>query len=395
MTQAPDSGPGRFPVRYELLKTCRQSGARLGRLHTPHGCFDTPTFMPVGTQGTVKGISTDELQEMGAGILLSNTYHLWMRPGSDLVREAGGLHRFMGWTGAILTDSGGFQVFSLGELNRVREEGVEFRSHIDGSRHLLTPEVSMSVQADLGADIVMAFDECTPWPSDEATTRQSLERTTRWLERCVASQANPGSQALFGIVQGGTFEALRQQSARDIVSFDLPGYAIGGLSVGEPGELMYRMLDCTVPLLPADRPRYLMGVGTPDYLVEAAIRGIDLYDCVLPTRIGRNGSVLTSRGRIIVRDARYARDFDPIDPECGCPACRNHSRAYIRHLFKAGEMLGLRLASLHNLWYLMKLGADIRQAIREDRLLDFRAEYFERTGYHRRRPHCDSPAVPV
>jgi len=370
----------RFPVYYEPLHVCRQSGARLGRVHTPHGVIDTPEFMPVGTQATVKGMSPDELKEIGANVILSNTYHLWMRPGSDIIREAGGLHRFMNWDRAILTDSGGFQVFSLSDSRHITEEGVGFKSHIDGSRHVLTPEKSIAVQNDLGSDIIMAFDECIPHPATESYTKNSLERTTRWLERCVRQHQRPEDQALFGIIQGGVYPHLREASAKAITSFDLPGYAIGGLSVGEPGDVMYRMLEATVPFMPADKPRYLMGVGTPDYLVEGAIRGIDLFDCVLPTRIGRNGTVLTAEGRMIVRDARFARDFRPIDETCGCYVCRNYSRAYIRHLIKANEMFGLRLTSWHNIHFLMNLMRQVRKAIADDRLLSFRDEFFQRFG---------------
>jgi queuine tRNA-ribosyltransferase len=371
----------KFPVWYELKHVCKQSGARLGTVHTPHGSFDTPAFMPVGTQATVKGMSPDEVKSMGAGIILSNTYHLWMRPGSDIVREAGGLHKFMNWDRAILTDSGGFQVFSLSENRKINEEGVYFRSHIDGSKHILTPEKSISVQNDLGSDIIMAFDECTPWPAEHKYAKHSLERTTRWLERCIEAHKNDKKQALFGIVQGGTYADLRQQSAKEITQFDLPGYALGGLSVGEPGHLMYEMLEATVPLLPSDKPRYLMGVGSPDYLIEGSIRGIDMFDCVLPTRIGRNGTVMTHQGRMIIRDKKFARDFSPIDEKCDCYVCRNYSRAYIRHLIKAGEMFGLRLASWHNIHFLLKLMEDVRKAISEDRLLDFRDEFFFEYGY--------------
>ncbi|NLN45565.1 MAG: tRNA guanosine(34) transglycosylase Tgt [Clostridiaceae bacterium] len=373
-----------WPVRYELLHVCRQSGARLGMVHTPHGSFETPAFMPVGTQATVKGMSPGELRDMGAGILLSNTYHLWMRPGQDIVREAGGLHRFMNWDRAILTDSGGFQVFSLADRRRITEEGVAFRSHLDGSRHVLTPEKSIGIQNDLGSDIMMAFDECTPWPAEHDYVKRSLERTTRWLERCVASHTRPHEQALFGIVQGGTFADLRKQSAREITSIDLPGYALGGLSVGEPAADMYHMLEEAVPLLPSGRPRYLMGVGSPDHLVEGSIRGIDMFDCVLPTRIGRNGTVFTARGRLIVRDATCAHDFGPLDPLCDCPVCRDHTRAYIRHLIKANEMYGLRLASWHNLYFLMALMRQVREAIREDRLLDLRDELRDRGTFDKK-----------
>ena len=366
-------------VTYELIKVCKQSGARLGRLHTPHGVIETPTFMPVGTQASVKGISPDELRAMDAGIMLSNTYHLYLRPGHALTQEAGGLHGFMNWDRAILTDSGGFQIFSLSKLRRITEEGVHFRSHLDGSKHFLSPEKAMEIEHALGADIMMAFDECAPYPSDYAYTKQSMYRTTRWAERCRYAHAGAEErQALFGIVQGGMYADLRKISARDLVEMDFPGYAIGGLSVGEPAGLMYEMLEETVPLLPANKARYLMGVGSPDYLIEGAIRGIDMFDCVLPTRIGRNGTVMTSGGRVIVRDAKYAEDFGPLDPECGCPACRNHTRAYIRHLLKAGEMYGLRLATLHNLYFLLNLMKSIRYAILEDRLLDFRSEFFEK-----------------
>lgn len=369
-------------VRYELIKTCKQSGARLGVLHTPHGSFPTPMFMPVGTQGSVKGISPDELKEMGAGIILSNTYHMYLRPGHKLVEQAGGLHDFIHWDQGILTDSGGFQVFSLSNLrSKITEEGVMFRSHIDGSKHFFSPESVMEIENSLGADIIMAFDECTPYPADYRYAKKSMERTTRWAERCLKSHAKPDKQALFGIVQGSMYEDLRKQSARDLVSMDFPGYAIGGLSVGEPGELMYQVLEATTPELPANKARYLMGVGSPDYLIEGAIRGIDMFDCVLPSRIGRNGTVMTKHGKLIVRDAKYATDFRPIDETCGCYACRNFSRAYIRHLLKANEIFGLRLTTLHNIYFLLDLMKQVRDAIMNDRLLDFRDEFFESYGY--------------
>lgn len=363
-------------VTYELIKICKQSGARLGRLHTPHGVIDTPTFMPVGTQASVKGISPQELRALNAGIILSNTYHLYLRPGHELVREAGGLHRFMNWDGAILTDSGGFQVFSLSKLRKITEEGVQFRSHIDGSKHFLSPEKVMEIETALGADIIMAFDECAPYPADYEYTKKSMYRTSRWAERCLKAHTETQRQALFGIVQGGMYADLRKISAQDLVSMDFPGYGIGGLSVGEPAELMYQMLEETVPVLPENKPRYLMGVGSPDYLIEGAIRGIDMFDCVLPTRIGRNGTVMTSKGRVIVRDAKYSRDFTPMDEECSCFACRNHTKAYVRHLLKAGEMYGLRLTTIHNLSFLINLMKSIRCAILEDRLLDFRKEFY-------------------
>lgn len=370
-----------YPVRYELKHVCKQSGARLGVVHTPHGSFETPCFMPVGTQGTVKGMSPEEMVHLSEGILLSNTYHLWMRPGHDIVKEAGGLHKFMNWNGAILTDSGGFQVFSLSDRRNIKEEGVTFRSHIDGSKKLLTPEKAMEIQNALGSDIMMAFDECTPWPAEKDYAKKSLERTTRWLERCIKAHERPQDQALFGIIQGGTYADLRVQSAKEIVSFDLPGYAIGGLSVGEPGELMYEMLEITTPLMPQDKPRYLMGVGTADYLIEGVLRGIDMFDCVLPTRIGRNGTIMTRKGRVIVRDAKYARDFSPMEEGCTCYACQNYTRAYVRHLLKAGEMFGLRLTTIHNLHFLKTLMADVRKAIAEDRFLDFRNEFMLQFQY--------------
>lgn len=368
-------------VKYELIKTCKQSGARLGRVHTPHGSFETPVFMPVGTQATVKGMAPFELEEVGANIILSNTYHLFLRPGQEIVKQAGGLHGFMNWNRSILTDSGGFQVFSLSDLRNIKEEGVTFRSHIDGSKKFMSPEISIGVQNDLGADIIMCFDECAPYPCEYDYAKKSMEMTTRWAKRCKEAHKRPHDQALFGIVQGSTYKDLRIESAKQITDLDFPGYAIGGLSVGEPGEIMNEMLKETVPYLPKDKPRYLMGVGSPDYLIDAAIRGIDMFDCVMPTRNGRNGTVFTSQGRVIIRDAKYSQEYTPIDENCDCYVCKNFSRAYVRHLFKAGEMLGLRLATWHNLRFLIKLMEDVRQAIREDRLLDFRREAFERLGY--------------
>ena len=368
----------KYPVWYEHIHTCKQSGARLGIVHTPHGDIKTPVFMPVGTQATIKGMSPDEVDSMGAKIMLSNTYHLWMRPGSELIAKAGGLHKFMHWDNAVLTDSGGFQVFSLAKPKDIIEEGVKFSSHIDGSKHILTPEKSIKIQNDLGADIIMAFDECCPYPSTHEYAARSLERTTRWLDRCIESHQRPEEQALFGIIQGNMYEDLRQESARQICSRELPGYAIGGLSVGEPGELMYQMLDVTVPLMPEDKPRYLMGVGSPDYLIEGAIRGIDMFDCVLPSRMGRHGTVLTSHGRLIARDKKYAESFEPLDPECDCYACKNFTKAYVRHLLKAKEMFGQRLCTWHNIAFLLDLMEDIREAIANDALLDFRDEFFAR-----------------
>ncbi len=371
------------PIRYELIKTCKQTGARLGIIHTPHGSFETPMFMPVGTLATVKTLSPEELKEMGAGIILSNTYHLWLRPGHEIVKEAGGLHSFMNWDRGILTDSGGFQVFSLSEFRKIEEEGVYFRNHLNGDKLFLSPEKAMEIQNALGSDIMMAFDECPPYPATYEYMKQSVERTSRWAERCLKAHKRPNEQGLFGIVQGGEFEDLRKQSAQDLVSLDFPGYAVGGLSVGEPKEVMNRVLEFTTPLLPANKPRYLMGVGSPDSLIDGAIRGIDMFDCVLPTRIGRNGTVMTSEGRVVIKNAQYARDFTPLDPNCDCYTCRNYTRAYIRHLIKCDETFGIRLTSYHNVYFLIKLMEQVRQAIREDRLGDFREEFFERYGFNK------------
>ncbi|MDD2401175.1 MAG: tRNA guanosine(34) transglycosylase Tgt [Clostridia bacterium] len=362
-------------VTYELIKESKESVARLGKLHTPHGMVNTPVFMPVGTQATVKAMTPEELEEIGARILLSNTYHLYLRPGYELVREAGGLHKFMNWSGPILTDSGGFQVFSLGDLRKISEEGVEFKSHIDGSKHMFTPEKVMEIEMGLGADIAMAFDECVSYPSEYDYTKLAMERTTRWAERCLESHNKEG-QSLFGIVQGGMYKDLRKISARDLVSLDFPGYAIGGLSVGEPKELMYEILNYIVPSLPKNKPRYLMGVGSPDCLIEGVIRGIDMFDCVLPTRIARNGTVFTKDGKLVIRNACYKHDFTPLDHKCDCYVCRNYSRAYIRHLFNVGEILGARLTTYHNLYFLIQLMKDIREAIASNSLMTFRQEFF-------------------
>jgi queuine tRNA-ribosyltransferase len=367
-------------VTYECIKVCKQSGARLGKLHTPHGTIDTPVFMPVGTQATVKTMSPEELKEMGAQIILSNTYHLHVRPGEDLVEEAGGLHRFMNWDGGVLTDSGGFQVFSLSGLRKITEEGVEFRSHLSGDKLFISPEKATHIQNSLGADIIMAFDECPPHPAERSYLVASLERTTRWAERCLKAHRYPDRQALFGIVQGGMEADLRRRSAEDLTSLNFPGYAIGGLSVGEEKEIMYRVIEDTVPFLPSAKPRYLMGVGSPDALIEGSIRGIDMFDCVLPTRIARNGTTMTSQGRVVIRNSKYARDFGPLDPACNCYTCRNYSRAYLRHLIKADETFGIRLTTYHNLHFLIDLMRQVRQAIAEDRLLDFRGEFFARYG---------------
>jgi queuine tRNA-ribosyltransferase len=357
-------------ITYELIKQCPHTGARAGRIHTPHGSFDTPIFMPVGTQASVKTLAPEELKEMGAGIILSNNYHLFLRPGSKLVKEAGGLHKFMNWDRAILTDSGGFQVFSLGDLRKISEEGVTFRSHIDGSKKFLSPEIATQSQMDLGADIIMAFDECVPYPADFKYTRESMELTLRWAQRCKDTMTN-SNQGLFGIVQGGMYKDLRIECANRLVDMDFPGYAVGGLSVGEPKELMYEMLDITLEHLPQNKARYLMGVGTPDCLVEGVMRGIDMFDCVYPTRVARNGTAMTWNGRLVIKNAQYEHDFHPIDEHCNCYTCRNYSRAYIRHLVRVNEIFGLRLLTIHNLHFLIDFMRQMHQSIMEDRFPEF------------------------
>ena len=365
---------------FELIKEDPRSKARIGKFHTPHGSFDTPIFMPVGTQATVKAVTPKALEEIQAQVILSNTYHLYLRPGHQLVKEAGGLHKFMNWKRPILTDSGGFQVFSLADLREIKEEGVTFRSHLDGSTHFLSPERVMEIQNALGADIIMAFDECTPYPADYEYAKRSAERTTRWLKRCIQSHRRE-DQALFGIIQGGMYADLRKMSAEGVLENDLPGYAIGGLSVGEPKSLMYEMLECTVPLMPRNKPRYLMGVGSPDYLIEGVLRGVDMFDCVLPTRIARNGTALTSQGKVVVRNAVYERDFSSLDPECDCYTCKNFTRAYLRHLIKANEILASILVSTHNLRFLIRLMEEVREAIHHESLIEFRNEFFAKFGY--------------
>lgn len=358
-------------ISFEVVAQCPKTKARAGVLTTPHGKINTPIFMPVGTLATVKAMTVDELVDINAQIILSNTYHLYLRPGHDLVAEAGGLHQFMNWQRPILTDSGGFQVFSLGDLNKIGEDGVEFRSHIDGSSHFFTPEKVMEIEGALGADIIMAFDQCPPWPSSREFVQQAVERTTRWARRCLESQVNPHTQALFGIMQGGSYHDLREKSAQALVEMDFPGYAIGGLSVGEPKDVMYDVLSKCVDFLPPEKPRYLMGVGSADYLLTGTWFGVDMFDCVLPTRIARNGTAMTSRGRVVVRNAQYARDFGPLDPGCSCQVCAKYSRAYIRHLVKNNEILGHRLLSYHNLFHLLKLMEGARQAIIDDNFVDY------------------------
>ena len=363
--------------RFELLHIDKQTGARLGQFHTPHGVIDTPIYMPVGTQATVKAMLPRDLEDIHAQIILSNTYHLYMRPGHELVKEAGGLHDFMQWKHPILTDSGGFQVFSLAKINDIREDGVMFRSHLDGSKHFFTPEKVMEIEQALGADIAMCFDECAPASADHAYAQKAMDRTHRWAERCQQSHKRK-DQALFGIVQGCVYEDLRIKSARTLASMDFIGYGIGGLSVGEPKPVMYQMLETIMPYMPVHKPRYLMGVGSPDCLLEGIARGIDMFDCVLQTRAARNGLALTRHGRVMLRNKTFEHDFSPIEEGCDCYTCRHFTRAYIRHLIKADEILSAQLISIHNLRFSLRLMEDARKAIAEDRYGDFAAELLER-----------------
>ena len=367
-----------MPFEFELLKTSGPTSARAGLLHTPHGVIATPVFMPVGTQATVKSLAPEDLEAAGAQIILSNTYHLFLRPGSSVIASLGGLHSFMAWPRPVLTDSGGFQVFSLGHMRRIDDDGVVFRSHIDGAEHRFTPERVVAIQEELGADIIMAFDECTPYPSDLEYNRKALARTHRWAERCLASQTR-SDQALFGIVQGGMFPELRRESARYLSSLNLPGYAVGGLSVGEPKDLTYSIMEETVPFLPQDRPRYLMGVGSPEDLLECVARGADMFDCVLPTRIARNGALFTRRGRLNARSAALKTSDRPIDDDCDCYTCRKFSAAYVHHLFRAEELLAYRLGSIHNLRFLIRLMEHARRAILDGQFDHFKGEFL--AGY--------------
>ena len=363
-------------VTFKLLR--RDGRARLGRLATPHGVVDTPAFLPVGTAGAVKAVTPDELRACGAQIILSNTYHLYLRPGHEVVRELGGLHRFMSWDGPILTDSGGFQVFSMADLRRLDDRGVEFRSHLDGSLHVLTPETSMEIQTALGSDVAMALDECPALPATREAVETAVGRTTSWARRCRESYEGPG--ALFGIVQGGTYPDLRERSARELLEMDFPGYAVGGVSVGEPEEAVLRIAGMTAELLPPDKPRYLMGVGRPEDLVEAVAGGLDLFDCVMPTRNARNGALFTSTGRINIKRREFRDDAGPLDEECPCEACGRYSRAYLRHLFLSGEILASRLNTIHNLTYYLRLMSRMRAAIAEERFDSFRRRFQARAG---------------
>lgn len=367
---------------YEVKKVCKQSGARIGVFHTPHGDIETPVFMPVGTQATVKSLSPEELDSAHAQIILSNTYHLFLRPGPEIVKKAGGLHKFMNWHKPILTDSGGFQVFSLSDNNKITDDGVEFKSHLNGDKHFITPERAIDIQNDLGADIIMAFDQCSEPNVTREKAKQALDRTLKWLDRCYKHHKNE-KQALFPIVQGTVYDDLRLESLEKTLPYVKHGIAIGGLSVGEPKPVMYHVLDVLKDKLPQDVPHYLMGVGSPDCLIEGFMRGIDMMDCVLPTRVARNGTAFTSRGKVVVKNGAYKEDFTPLDPECDCYCCQNYTKAYLRHLFNADEILGGRMLSLHNIRYLTKLTEDIKQAIWEDRLLDFREEFYKKTNYNK------------
>ena len=360
---------------FELQHVEKHTGARAGVFHTPHGDILTPVYMPVGTQATVKGVLPRDLKEAGSQIILSNTYHLYMRPGDEIVKKAGGLHKFMNWDRPILTDSGGFQVFSLTKLNKIKDEGVYFNSHVDGSRHLFTPEKAIQIEENLGADIIMAFDQCSEYGYTHEQAKQAMERTSRWLERCAAAKTRD-DQALFPIVQGNFYKDLRSESVKRCLPYAKHGIAIGGLSVGEPKPLMYEMLDHIRPLLPENMPRYLMGVGSPDCLVEGVLRGVDMFDCVLATRVARNGTAFTSKGKIVARNSVYREDFSPLDKNCDCYCCANYSKAYIRHLINVNEMLAAMLLSLHNITFLHKLMAGMRQAIFDDSLSDFVKDFY-------------------
>jgi len=351
--------------------------ARTATMTLPHGVVETPVFMPVGTQATVKAVRQDDLEAMGASIVLANAYHLYLRPGTETLQAAGGIHAFMDWQRPVLTDSGGFQVFSLAQMAKIDDDGVTFQSHLDGSKHRFTPEVSIDVQTAIGADIVMAFDDCTQYPATREHAEESMARTHRWAERSKAQwRANdPGRQSLFGIVQGSTYEDLRRESAGFLVDLELPGYAIGGVSVGETKAEMQAAVEWVAPLLPDDKPRYLMGVGTPEDLLDGIRRGVDMFDCVLPTRNARNGALFTRNGRINIKNARFGRDFGPLDPACACPVCARYTRAYLAHLFRAGEILALQLNTLHNLSFMLSLVAAARDAIRRGTFPEFQREF--------------------
>ena len=363
----------------EIKHIDKTTGARYSILHTPHGNVELPAFMPVGTLATVKGLSPEELKEMGSGTILANTYHLSIRPGADLVAKAGGLHKFMNYDGPILTDSGGFQVFSLGELRKITEEGVHFKNHLNGDKLFFSPEVSIDIQEKLGADIIMSFDECMPYPVSYKYAKESMERTLRWAKR--GKDAHKRSdQALFGIVQGGEFTDLREECAKKLAEMGFPGYSIGGTSIGEPKDVCFKMVADAVRYLPQEKPRYLMGVGSLDYLLEGTALGVDMFDCVLPTRLARHGALITHRGRVNIRDAKYKEDFSPLDPECDCYTCKNYTKAYLRHLYVCDEIFGKRLLSIHNVRFLISVMEGARKAIQEDRFLEYKTQVLEAFG---------------
>ncbi len=363
----------------EILHTDKNSGARYGILHTPHGDVEVPMFMPVGTLATVKTLSPEEVKSLGAGVILANTYHLHLRPGEDIVSKAGGLHKFMNYDGPILTDSGGFQVFSLKENRKISEEGVEFRSHLNGDKMFFSPESVIKIEEKLGADIIMSFDECIPYPADEKYVKKSVERTLRWAKRGLDAHTRD-DQALFGIVQGGEYQELREHCAKELAKMDFPGYSIGGTSIGEPKDVFSKMVEYSVKYLPLDKPRYLMGIGSIDFILEGIEKGVDMFDCVLPTRIARHGALMTSKGRVNIRDAKYKEDFSPLDDECDCYTCKNYTKAYLRHLYVADETFGKRLLSIHNIRFLIHMMEEARVAIKEDRFLEFKEDMLKKYG---------------
>ncbi len=369
-------GSGAMKIKYNLLHKDVNSEARYGKLETKRGIFETPMFMPVGTLANVKTLTPEELKEVNSGIILSNTYHLWLRPGEDIVAKAGGLHKFMNWDGPILTDSGGFQVFSLAEKKNILEEGVFFKSHLDGKKLFLTPELSIEIQNKLNSDIAMSFDECPPYPVTYDYMKNSVERTLRWAKRGKNVHNNP-NQALFGIVQGGEFEDLRKFSAIETVKMDFDGYSIGGTSVGEDKDTMYKMVEYSIPYVPSDKVRYLMGVGDPIDIIEGVIRGVDIFDCVLPTRLARHASAFTKYGKLNLKNAKFKEDFTTLDPTCECYTCQNYTKAYLRHLFVSKESLGGRLLSIHNIRFLIKLTEELREAIKENKILEYREDFIK------------------
>lgn len=366
--------------KFQLLKKDPKSMARLGIIQTDHSTIETPVFMPVGTQATVKTLTKEELEAAGAHIILANTYHLWNQPGHKLIERAGGLHKFMNWDRSILTDSGGFQVFSLADFRNIKEEGVYFKYHKSGAPLFLSPEIAIEIQNSLGSDIMMSFDECPPYPSSREYMEKSVERTIRWAKRGQNAHRNADRQALFGIVQGGEYQDIREYCTKELVAMDFPGYSIGGLSVGEPKEIQNKVLSYTTPLIPENKPRYLMGVGSPGAILDGVERGIDMFDCVLPTRIARHGTAITSTGRLLLKNKEFEKDLSPVDHKCTCYTCTYYTRSYIRHLIKAGEILGMRLLSIHNIHFLLQLMADIRQAIKEKRFLEFKEAFYASYG---------------